>query len=112
MLLCACGHRYDARLAAIDSIIEDHADSARVLLETFDTSDASTANRMYYYLLLADACNKCYDTLPSDNIMQEVGLLRPSRHTQRTDTRPLPSRLRLPGHGRSSPGPRLLPHSH
>lgn len=55
MLLCACGHRYDARLAAIDSIIEDHADSARVLLETFDTSDASTANRMYHRLLLVKA---------------------------------------------------------
>lgn len=43
MLLCACGHRYDARLTAIDNIIEDHADSARMLLETFDTSDASMA---------------------------------------------------------------------
>ena len=53
MLLCACGHRYDARLIAIDSIIEDHADSAQVLLEAFDTSDASTANRMYHRLLLA-----------------------------------------------------------
>lgn len=52
MLLCACGHRYDARLTAIDSIIEDHADSAQVLLEAFDTSDASTANRMYHRLLL------------------------------------------------------------
>ena len=72
MLLCACGHRYDARLTAIDSIIEDHADSARMLLEAYDTSDASTANRMYYYLLLADAANKCYDTLPSDSILQEV----------------------------------------
>ena len=53
MLLCACGHRYDARLTAIDSIIEDHADSAQVLLEAFDTSDASTANHMYHRLLLA-----------------------------------------------------------
>lgn len=52
MLLCACGHRYDARLTAIDSIIEDHADSAQVLLEAFDTSDASTANRMYHRMLL------------------------------------------------------------
>ena len=52
MLLCACGHRYDARLTAIDSIIEDHADSARMLLEAFDTSDVSTANRMYHRLLL------------------------------------------------------------
>ena len=53
MLLCACGHRYDVRLTAIDSIIEDHADSARVLLEAYDTSAASTANRMYHRLLLA-----------------------------------------------------------
>lgn len=52
MLLCTCGHRYDARLTAIDSIIEDHADSAQMLLEAFDTSDASTANRMYHRLLL------------------------------------------------------------
>lgn len=52
MLLCACGHRYDARLTAIDSIIEDHADSARMLLEAYDTSNASTANHMYHRLLL------------------------------------------------------------
>lgn len=65
MLLCACGHRYDARLTAIDSIIEDHADSARILLETFDTSDASTANRMYHRLLLvkvSDHLDQLYAT--------------------------------------------------
>ncbi|MBP3767455.1 MAG: hypothetical protein J6I31_04150 [Prevotella sp.] len=32
VLLCACGHRYDARLTAIDSMADASPDSAAVLL--------------------------------------------------------------------------------
>lgn len=53
MLLCACGHRYDARLTAIDSIADASPDSAAVLLSEVDTQKVSESNRMYYYLLRA-----------------------------------------------------------
>ena len=71
LLLCGCGHRYDAVLTDIDSLIDVNADSALVQLRKMDCP-SSRSDRMYYYLLLADASNKCYDTLPSDSIMHLV----------------------------------------
>ncbi len=58
------------QLVAADSLLLSHPDSALSLLRSMSFS--STPDRMYYYLLLADAANKCYDTLPSDSILQEV----------------------------------------
>lgn len=58
------------QLVAADSLLLSRPDSALSLLRSMSFS--STPDRMYYYLLLADAANKCYDTLPSDSIMQEV----------------------------------------
>lgn len=58
------------QLVAADSLLLSRPDSALALLRSMSFS--STPDRMYYYLLLADAANKCYDTLPSDSILQEV----------------------------------------
>ena len=58
------------QLVAADSLLLSRPDSALSLLRSMSFS--STPDRMYYYLLLADAANKCYDTLPSDSILQEV----------------------------------------
>ncbi len=71
LLLYGCGQRYDAVLTDIDSLIDVNADSALVQLRKMDCP-SSRSDRMYYYLLLADAANKCYDTLPSDSIMHLV----------------------------------------
>ena len=66
------------QLVAVDSLLISQPDSALMLLRqqlpSFGGTEGggSIADRMYYYLLLADACNKCYDTLPSDSIMHEV----------------------------------------
>lgn len=58
------------QLVAADSLLLSSPDSALTLLRSMSFS--STPDRMYHYLLLADAANKCYDTLPSDTILQEV----------------------------------------
>ena len=58
------------QLVVADSLLLSRPDSALTLLRGMSFTDK--ADRMYHYLLLADACNKCYDTLPSDTILQEV----------------------------------------
>ena len=71
LVLSACtGTSRQPQLVAMDSLLLSRPDSALTLLRSMSFS--STSDRMYYYLLLADACNKCYDTLPSDSILQEV----------------------------------------
>ncbi len=71
LVLAACtGTSRNPQLVAVDSLLLSRPDSALTLLRSMNIS--STSDRMYYYLLLADACNKCYDTLPSDSILQEV----------------------------------------
>ena len=79
MLTAGCTHTSrEPRLVAVDSMLATRPDSALALLrQDFRSSfgeveGSSEADRMYYYLLLADACNKCYDTLPSDSIMHLV----------------------------------------
>ena len=78
-LMAGCTHTSrHPQLVAVDSLLVSQPDSALALLRqdlrpSFGKAEASSeADRMYYYLLLADACNKCYDTLPSDSIMHEV----------------------------------------
>ena len=71
MLFAACTHTsHEPRLVAADSLLLSRPDSALTLLRAMTFS--STADRMYHQLLLADACNKCYDTLPPDSILSEV----------------------------------------
>ena len=79
MLTAGCTHTSrEPRLVAVDSMLATRPDSALALLRqdlrsSFGEAESSSeADRMYYYLLLADACNKCYDTLPSDSVMHLV----------------------------------------
>ena len=79
MLTVGCTHTSrEPRLVAVDSMLATRPDSALALLRqdlrsSFGEAESSSkADRMYYYLLLADACNKCYDTLPSDSVMHLV----------------------------------------
>ena len=58
------------QLVAADSLLLSQPDSALVLLRSMHFT--SESDRMYHTLLLADACNKCYDTLPSDSLLREV----------------------------------------
>ena len=71
LVLAGCtGTSRQPQLVAMDSLLLSRPDSALTLLRGMSFTDK--ADRMYHYLLLADACNKCYDTLPSDTILQEV----------------------------------------
>ena len=71
LVLAGCtGTSRQPELVAMDSLLLSRPDSALTLLRGMSFTDK--ADRMYHYLLLADACNKCYDTLPSDSILQEV----------------------------------------
>ncbi len=71
LVLTACtGTSRHPQLVAADSLLLTQPDSALTLLRSMSFS--STADRMYHFLLLADACNKCYDTLPPDSILREV----------------------------------------
>lgn len=71
LVLVACtSTSHNPQLVAADSLLLSRPDSALSLLRSMSFS--STPDRMYYYLLLADAANKCYDTLPSDSIMHLV----------------------------------------
>ena len=78
-LMAGCTHTSrNPQLVAVDSMLLSQPDSAlaqlRILHPSFGGTEGgiSTADRMYYNLLLGDACSKCYDTLPSDSIMHEV----------------------------------------
>ena len=71
LVLAGCtGTSRQPQLVTMDSLLLSRPDSALTLLRGMTFTDK--ADRMYHYLLLADACNKCYDTLPSDSILQEV----------------------------------------
>ena len=71
LLLSGCTHSsYNTQLVLVDSLLKSHPDSALLQLRTMSFS--SEADRMYHTLLLADAANKCYDTLPSDSLLREV----------------------------------------
>ena len=87
LVLCALSCTRTSRLpqlVAVDSLLLERPDSALQVLLSLKgevggmgrqgggLNLSSKADRMYYYLLLADACNKCYDTLPSDSILREV----------------------------------------
>ena len=72
VVLSGCtGTSRQPQLVAADSLLQISPDSSLKQLRQMNVP-TSCADRMYYYVLLADAANKCYDTLPSDSIMQEV----------------------------------------
>jgi len=74
MFSCGKDKRIYDMLVHADSIMESAPDSAYGILmalsdsvESFDDED-----RMMYYVLMADACNKLYKQLPSDTILNAV----------------------------------------
>ena len=73
-LLACTGHHYPTQLVVADSLCAVNPDSALHLLKQYKDSiqTASTADRMYYHLLLADAMNKAYVDMSTDSILKEV----------------------------------------
>ncbi len=74
LLTAGCTHTSrEPRLVAVDSMLATRPDSALALLNRFDTTTASQADRMYYRLLLAQAMNKTDSPLAGkDPILHEM----------------------------------------
>ena len=69
-LVTGCGgmHRYDARLAAADSLMHDVPDSALALVQAVDPASLTReGDRAYRDLLLTQARYRCYITATSDS---------------------------------------------
>ena len=73
VLLCGCTHgTVHRRLAAIDSLTEQHYDSALLLLRQMDTLPMRRADRMYLELLRGKAMNKADSLFTTDSVMRRV----------------------------------------
>lgn len=73
VLLCGCTHGpVHRRLAAIDSLTEQHYDSALLLLRQMDTLPMRRADRMYLELLRGKAMNKADSLFTTDSLMRRV----------------------------------------
>ena len=69
-----CGGRggMHSRLAAVDSIVDRHYDSALVVLQGMDTLPMRRSDRMYLELLRAKAMNKASVPFTTDSVMRQV----------------------------------------
>lgn len=73
VLLCGCTHgTVHRRLSAIDSLTEQHYDSALLLLRQMDTLPMRRADRMYLELLRGKAMNKADSLFTTDSLMRRV----------------------------------------
>ena len=73
VLLCGCTHgTVHRRLSAIDSLTEQHYDSALLLLRQMDTLPMRRADRMYLELLRGKAMNKADSLFTTDSVMRRV----------------------------------------
>ena len=70
---CGGTHRYDGRLAAVDSLMKDNPDSALALVLALDTTDIlAEGDRAYRALLLTQARYKSYVTATSDSDINQA----------------------------------------
>ena len=70
---CGGTHRYDSRLAAVDSLMHDYPDSALAVLTAIDTVSLTTGgDRAYRDLLLTQARYKAYITATSDSTINRA----------------------------------------
>ena len=73
-LTAGCGGRGEVhrRLAAVDSIVDSHYDSALVVLRGMDSLPMRRSDRMYMELLRAKAMNKASVPFTTDSVMRRV----------------------------------------
>ena len=65
---CGGAHRYDSRLAAVDSLMQPDPDSALALVQAIPAASLTTeGDRAYRDLLLTQARYRCYITATSDS---------------------------------------------
>ncbi len=73
-LMAGCGGQsgMHSRLAAVDSIVDSHYDSALVVLAELDSLPMRRADRMYLELLRGKAMNKAGVPFTTDSVMRRV----------------------------------------
>ena len=70
MLLAGCSRSVDSRLVLADSLIDEQADSAFVVLKEINADElTSTSDKAYYALLYTQAQYKNFDSIPNDSLI-------------------------------------------
>ena len=70
MLLAGCGRSVDSRLSLADSLIDEQADSAYVVLKGVNTDELTrSSDKAYYALLYTQAQYKNFDSIPNDSLI-------------------------------------------
>ena len=70
MLLAGCGRSVDSRLSLADSLIDEQADSAYVVLKGVNADELTrSSDRAYYALLYTQAQYKNFDSIPNDSLI-------------------------------------------
>ena len=66
---CSLSSNYRQQLAEVEACIEDHPDSAKVLLEKIPSSLLGEEDKALYYLLLTMANYKLYQSFTDDSLV-------------------------------------------
>lgn len=70
ILLAGCSRSVDSRLLLADSLIDENADSAYIVLKGIDSHElTSNCDKAYYALLYTQAQYKNFDSIPNDSLI-------------------------------------------
>ena len=90
MLLAGCGRSVDSRLALADSLIDEQADSAYMVLKGINADElTTTSDRAYYALLYTQALYKNMDSIASDSLINIAVDYYADNHNRELNTRTL-----------------------
>ena len=90
LLLVGCGRSADSRLVLADSLINEHADSAYMVLNEINADELThNSDRAYYALLYTQAQYKNFDSIPSDSLINTAVDYYADNHNREHYTRAL-----------------------
>ena len=90
MLLAGCGRSVDSRLSLADSLIDEQADSAYVVLKGVNTDELTrSSDKAYYALLYTQAQYKNFDSIPNDSLINIALHHYSDNHNRELNTRTL-----------------------
>jgi len=90
MLLAGCGRSVDSRLALADSLIDEQADSAYMMLKGVNAGELThNSDRAYYALLYTQAQYKNMDSIASDSLINIAVDYYADNHNRELYTRAL-----------------------
>ena len=90
MLLAGCSRSVDSRLSLADSLIDEQADSAYMMLKGVNADElTTTSDRAYYALLYTQALYKNMDSIASDSLINIAVDYYADNHNRELNTRTL-----------------------